>query len=367
MATITRDRKCTHEGRRCTCNWLLRWRDADGVSREKSFPWDKKTVANDWLKKVEGDRVQGIRPVTSSITFGEFAQKVIRQRSGAEGSKQRYRSVLHHHLGDIADRKLPAVAQDRAGIKTLLLETLPSRGVGRAQIALSQVVITSTMSEAVREGEIPSHNLSGIRLPAKDETVNDELIGMCTNDIVVKLADAMPPELALTIWLARGCGLRQSEAKAVKPSDFSEDMTILTLARQVEKGSSVKVLKSRKPGEVRTIPVPLHVAEKVTRHVSEFGTHNGYLFTGSVSLFVSTSTFGRAFREARAAAGLPAEFVYHDLGSVRLSHASQRDRSFQRSKWLGHKSTDITSRIYAHSLPRTFEQARAFLDSEWGQ
>ena len=320
MATLTRNRKCAHDGKRCTCNWLLRWRDADGQSREKSFPWDKKTIANDWLKKVEGDRIQGIRPVTSTITFGEFAEKVIRQRQGAEGSKQRYSSVLRLHLGSIAGRKLAAVAQDRAGIKTLLLETLPAKGVGRAQIALCQVVITSTLAEAIREKEIQSHSLSGIRLPAKDETVNDELIAMCTNEIVVKLADAMPPELSLCIWLARGCGLRQSEAKAVKLSDFSPDMTVLTLARQVENGSSVKVLKSRRPGEVRTIPVPLYVAEKVGEHVERSGTRNGYLFTGKAAVFVSTSTFSRPFREAREVAGLPPEFVYHDLRHVYASH-----------------------------------------------
>ena len=75
MASLTRNRKCSHNGERCQCDWLLRWRDADGISREKSFPHNKKTIAGDWLKKVEGDAVQEICPVTSTVTFGEFAEK----------------------------------------------------------------------------------------------------------------------------------------------------------------------------------------------------------------------------------------------------------------------------------------------------
>lgn len=366
MATVTRNRKCTHGGARCKCDWLVRWRDADGKSREKSYPWNFKTVANDYAAKVEGDKIQGVREVTSTVKFGEYAEKVIRQRTGTDGSKQRYRSVLRLHLGDLSGRKLATVAQDRSGIKTLLLETLPDKGVGRAQIALCQVVITSTVAEAVRENEIPRHNLSGIRPPAKDETVNDELIAMCTNAMVEKLAAGMPPELALTIWLARGCGLRQSEAKAVKITDFDPYLTTLTLARQVSSGTSTSVLKSRKPGETRTLPVPVYVAERVREHVAAFGTHDGYLFTGQVSRFVSTSTFGRAWRTARDAAGLPAEFVYHDLRHVYASHMLANGIDLPAvSKWLGHRSVDITAKIYAHSLPKTFDRAREFLDSEW--
>lgn len=88
--------------------------------------------------------------------------------------------------------------------------------------------------------------------------------------------------------------------------------------------------------------------------------------SGKVSRFVSTSTFGRAWRTAREAAGLPPEFVYHDLRHVYASHMLANGIDLPSvSKWLGHRSTDITAKIYAHSLPKTFDRAREFLDSEW--
>jgi integrase len=366
MASIIK--RCDHASKaRCQCRWVVRWRDLDGNQKEKSYPHDKKTIANDLAKKVEGDKIAGIRTITSNVRFGDYAERVIRQRTGAETTKTRYLSVLHNHLGDLAGRKLATVAQDRSGVKTFLLEILPNRGLGRAQVELAQVVITSTVTEAVREREIPSHNLSGIRLPATDETVDDELIAICTNVKVEELAAAMPAELALTVWLARGCGLRQSEATAVKVSDFSDDMGILTLARQVSTGTAVKVLKSRKPGETRTLPVPLYVAERVRKHVAEFGVHDGYLFHAKRSRFVSSATFGREWRKARDIAGMPAEFRFHDIRHVYASHmlANGNIDLPSVSKWLGHKSVDITAKIYAHSLPKTFDRAREFLDSEW--
>lgn len=366
MAAIVKDRKCSHGNARCRCNWLLRWRDADGKSREKSFPWDKKTVANDWAKKVEGDAIQGVRTVTSNAKFGAFAEKVIRQRTGADTTKTRYLGILKNHLGMLAQRKLSAVATDRAGVKTLLLETLPQKGLGRAQIELCQVVITSTMAEAIRENEIPSHNLGGIRLPVHDdESVDPEMIEMATMEKIGEMAAAMPQEWALSVWLARGCGLRLGEALGVRISDFSPDMTTLTIARQVRSGTATGPLKSRKPGETRSVPVPASVAQKVTEHVEEHGTRDGYLFTGSRSLFVPDSSFGVAWRKARVAAEMPA-FRFHDLRHCYASRliANGVD-SFDVGKCLGHKDPGVTYRIYHHFLRKSADHIRSLIDAEW--
>lgn len=366
MATITKDRKCTHGTARCRCNWLLRWRDADGKSRERSFPWDKKTVANDWLKKMESDAIVGVRTVTSNVTFSVFAEKVIKQRTCAETTKTRYLGILRNHLGTLAGRKLSSVATDRAGVKTLLLETLPSKGLGRSQIELCQVVITSTVMEAVREGEIPSHNLSGIRLPNHtDESVDQETIALLSLQKCSELAGRLPAELAATVWLARGLGLRLGEALGVKLSDFSDDLSVLTLARQVTSGTSVGPLKSRKPGETRSIPVPRYVAEKIRVHVENYSTESGYLFCGKRSAFVPDSTFGQAWRNAREEADMP--FLrFHDLRHAYASYLLGANIPVPDvSRWLGHKSIGITYSVYSHFIPKSFDRARDVLDVEW--
>lgn len=370
MATVRK--MCDHSApSKCRCPWKVTYRDADGVQRQKTYPHDRKTVANDFAAKAEADKIQGIRPVTSTVTFRAYAERVIRQRTGANGTKQRYLGILRNHLGSLANRKLASVADDRAGVKTLLLETLPAKGLGRAQIELCQVVIISTVVEAVREREIPSHALSGIRLPAKEngESVDPELIALLNNTMVRKIAAAMPEQQwALVIWLGRGCGLRISEATAVKLSDFNADLTILTVARQTESGTRVKELKARKPGDTRSLPVPSYVAERVREHVAQHGTHENYLFAGIRSRFVSDSSVHGAFRKAATTAGLPAEVRFHDLRHVFASHLLAASIPVPDvSRWLGHKSIQITYSVYSHFVPKSFDRAREFLDSEWSE
>jgi Phage integrase family len=362
-------KRCSHANQaKCKCNWVVRWRDVDGNQKEKSYPHDRKTIASDLAKKVEGDKIAGVRTITSTVKFGPYAEKVIRQRTGAAGTRERYLGVLKNHLGDLAGRRLATVAQDRAGVKTLLLETLPAKGLGRAQIEICQVVITSTVMEAVREKEIPSHNLSAIRLPAKDngESCDPEMVALATNAMIIKLADAMPAEWALTVWLGRGLGLRTSEARGIRVSDFSGDFSILTLARQVTSGTSTGPLKSRKPGETRVLPVPAYVAERVRKHVAEHETRDGYLFSGRRSAFVAESTFDTAWNAAKQAAGMPADFRFHDLRHTYASHMLAASIPVTDvSRWLGHKSIEVTFRVYSHFVPKSFDRAREFLDSEW--
>lgn len=367
MASITKARGCSHGTKKCTCNWLVRWRDADGKSKEKQFPHDRKMVARDWMAKVEGDRIQGVRTVTSNVRFGPYAEQCITQRTGTASTRRRYLSVLKLHLGMLADRKLASVATDRAGVRSLLLEGLPAKGLSHSQIEIAHVIITSTVIRAVDDGEIPSHNLARIRLPRPEvESIDPELVELGTNEMIGKLAQAMPEQWALTIWLARGLGLRVSEALGVKVSDFTDNMTWLRLARQRSSGTSTAALKARKGREVRNIPVPAYVAEKVREHVRANETNSGYLFSGSRSLLVAESSFNRAFRAARNDAGLPEEFTFHTLRHIYATRLIDSGiDSADVSGWLGHKDVNLTRTVYTHWLPKTADRARAILDAEW--
>jgi integrase len=344
---------------------VVRWRETDGKQREKSYPHDRKTVANDFAKKAEGDKIQGVRTVVSSVTFGDYAKMWITTRPMAATTRTRYMGVLTNHLGCISGRKLAHVAKDRDGIAELLLVTLPAKGLGRAQVELCQVVIVSTMLRAMEAEKITGHNLSRIKLPAKDETVDDELISSATNAKITAVAAAMPPEWSLAVWLARGLGLRNGEVRAVKLADFSADMKSITIRRQVETGTTVKALKARKSGDGRTIPVPALIAEKVREHVAAHGTRDGYLLGGKRTAFIPESSFNAAWTAAKKAAGMPAGFRFHDLRHVYATRMIDNGiDSADVSGWLGHKSVDITRRIYVHFLPKTADRARAFLDAD---
>jgi len=62
-------------------------------------------------------------------------------------------------------------------------------------------------------------------------------------------------------------------------------------------------------------------------------------------------------------ADLPPEFSPHDLRHVFASVALARGIPITDvSRWLGHRSVDMTFRIYSHFVPDAFERGRDVLD-----
>ena len=51
---------CDHQTpAKCKCPWKVTYRDTDGVQRQKTYPHDKKQVANDFARKVGGGQDRG--------------------------------------------------------------------------------------------------------------------------------------------------------------------------------------------------------------------------------------------------------------------------------------------------------------------
>ncbi len=79
------------------------------------------------------------------------------------------------------------------------------------------------------------------------------------------------PGLETTIWLMRGCGLRISEALAVRDDCLRGD--VLRIFEQIAlDGRGTVPLKRRKPGESRETPVPGYVRDAIDNHVRDHGT-----------------------------------------------------------------------------------------------
>jgi integrase len=99
--------------------------------------------------------------------------------------------------------------------------------------------------------------------------------------------------------------------------------------------------------------VPSYVTEAVA------GLGPGYLFD------IPRATFNQRFRRAADAAGLKG-FRVHDLRHVFASVAlSEGVPVTDVSRWLGHRSIEITYRTYSHFIPDSWDRARSVLDQEY--
>jgi integrase len=70
------------------------------------------------------------------------------------------------------------------------------------------------------------------------------------------------------------------------------------------------------------------------------------------------------FQRAAARTGLPSEFIPHSLRHLYASTALAEGIPITEvSRWLGHKSIEVTHQIYGHLMPSSFDRARAALDA----
>jgi integrase len=166
---------------------------------------------------------------------------------------------------------------------------------------------------------------------------------------------------------AADCGLRIGEALAVSLRCRISNGSTLRVKEQVNPAGQLRPLKFRQAGEFRDIPLPQYVGEAIDKHVADHGTtSDGYLFQGRKYKLVVRRTYQEDFHRAAAWAGLPPEFIPHSLRHFYASTALAEGIPITDvSRWLGHKSIEVTHQIYGHLVPANFNRARTTLDAAY--
>ena len=326
---------------RCEHSWTVRWWGTDGRQHEKSFKRNHK-LALAHARQAEAGKLSVHRgdpppPVSLGTYAGQWLAGLQRNTAHAYGSALRNHVLpLHGH------RALTEVAADREGVQALLRQMNP----GTARVALT--ALRAMMSEAARSGHVTGDRLARLRVdPLEPVQFTFPSYGQLT-----ALAGGLG-ELGPIVWIMRGCGLRPGEALAARGEAFSGGRLRVSGQRLVN--GSYAPLKARRPGEFRDVPVPAYVAAAIA------GAGPGYLFD------IPRATFSQRFRRAADATGLKG-FRAHDLRHVFASIAlSEGVPITDVSRFLGHRSIEITYRTYAHYVPDSFGRAIEVLNQEYAR
>ena len=344
--------------------WSVQWYDGGGKRREAAFGTNRE--AKDFKIKLEHDQREGtfVDPRLGREPFGDAARRWLRGLAVAPETRRAYQSEFNNHvLPTFGDRALRQVAQDREGTAQLVNQSLAELSRQRREIA--RLVITGTLDEAVRAARLPRHHLDGIRLTSDNGAHGRSDFVFPPRSQIEALAAGLRPDVRLTIWLMRGCGLRVSEALAIRKDCFREGT--LRISEQVQPdGRGTVALKHRRPGENREMPAPAYLLEAVDRHVTEHGTRDGYLLAGARVPFVQHRGYLKSFTRAAQLAGIPEGFTPHSLRHVFASALLARGVPITDvAEWLGHRSIEVTYRIYGHLVPSAWGRAREALDAEY--
>lgn len=141
-----------------------------------------------------------------------------------------------------------------------------------------------------------------------------------TMDEVQRLADAASEQVRIGIWIGIYTGMRRREILGLTKEHIGEDLTIPAANAKTRKMRTVPVVPQARP------------------------------WLAQVPLKISTEGFKTSFARARVKAGLP-DVQFRDL---RRSCGTMLIRAgvdlYVVSKILGHSSTSVTQKHYAHLL-----------------
>jgi integrase len=347
----------------CPHPWVVRYRTQGGRAsrqREQLFGDDLRE-ARDFLLKVEHDKKARvfIDPNAGRVTFRAEAEAWLSRHLGADSTIAGYRSVLRWHVYPaIGDRQVRATR--REDIKEIIA-TMTRKGLSASRVSQAHLVINAVFNETVRNKKLAESPCTDIPVPVIVRAADFILPDAGQLEM---LAAGLPADWAASVWLMYGCGLRIGEALAVRARCRINQGTTLRIREQVNPVAQLRPLKFRAAGQFRDVPLPAYVAESIDKHIASYGTTpDGYLFQGRKHKLVIRRTYQEDFARAAEKAGLPPEFIPHSLRHCYASIALARGIPITEvSRWLGHKSIEVTHQTYGHLIPASWDRARAVFD-----
>jgi integrase len=341
--------------------WAARWRDADGKQRMRSF--DRKLDADNFLAGLRADLMRGIRhadPRRGAISVRQYGEDVFlpAMLHLRPNSADTYASHLRNHVYPaLGARKMGTVT--RTDVQSFV--SLVSSRVAPTTTETVYAVLRAMMQAAVDDDPqvIPANPCTRIKLPKAGKRVVEPMPAAA----VLALAGAITPRYRVAVALGAGLGLREGEAFGLilpRVDFLRRKVHVLSQAQRGQLGADLKTSAS-----ARVVPADDWVLDEINAHMRRFGTGPGQVIvTNRCGRVAQRNSFGTCWREAVAAAGLPAGTRFHDLRhfyASTLIAANLNPKVIQAR--LGHATIAETMDTYGHLFPDSEDLGRGVIDA----
>lgn len=297
----------------------------------KSFPLGFELEAECWLNRAEAaiiretwepPKVKENEKRADRITFAEYATDYVEHRVRRNGdpiretTKEKYRQYLRDHL-------LPVLgAKPMGGIMPEDVERwAASMEVGKAGegavvrrrvFELLRGIFNQACSRPLDASGQTLLKFNPVQIVIDRPDSKREYVDISLEELAA-IHDAMPPRLALVIYLCGQIGLRPGEALALERQDFMLEadghggvVHVTKTVSEVDRdGHKVFVVTPPKTkGSVDDLPVPPWMVPVIQRHLDAFVDEDGSskVFTGERTRdYVKQQTLRNAFYRARRA------------------------------------------------------------------
>ncbi|MFK0286540.1 tyrosine-type recombinase/integrase [Streptomyces sp. NPDC090499] len=365
-------KECGHPQSRwakCPHPYAIRYRSAAGKQVEESG-FANKDLAIERLTEVYKEkktakqgqpRAERIRRY-GAMRFADYAEEwKAGQRHLAVQSVKHLDSLLEHHL-------YPALGSRRMNsfdhkVVDGFIRTMERNGAGLATQSNAFDKLRAILLDAQRLGIFPENPVAGVKAPQYDPAravipSPEQLRGIRT---------AGDDAFMLIVDLMSGCGLRNGEAAAVNLDNIVADDVYRVSEQVIMATRQYGPLKHRKPREYRDVPLPVRVRETIEWYAEKHGTVDGYLLRQATdpSRPYQHYAMDNQWRRIRAAGtvDVPEGMVLYGNRHFFASNCLSNGIPITDvAEWMGHRSIDVTFKIYRHLMPGSISSAAQLLN-----
>jgi integrase len=341
--------------------YQARFRGPDGKEHTKRF--ERKVDAEKWLVTNGSDLVRGswIDPTASSITLRDFADEWLeRKLKLAARTRELYGHLLNKHIyREFGDVQLGKILPSKVDAWFEVLAQQHPSTAAKAYRLLSQLMIAARRDRLIHENPCQLDGAGTEHSPERPTASTAE---------VNAIADAMPPNMRLTVLLAAWCQLRRAEVLGLRRRDIDALHGTITIAQtRVKMMSGEMVDKAPKSGAGRrTIAIPSNVFGDLEEHLDRAveGAPDSLVFTGSLGEPLKVRALDSAWQRARASIQR-SDLHFHDLRHSGLTWSAATGATVaELMRRAGHASPTAAFR-YQHATEdrdRVLADALAKLD-----
>ncbi|MFJ1735513.1 tyrosine-type recombinase/integrase [Streptomyces sp. NPDC088254] len=370
MGTFFKD--CEHPESRwskCPHEYKIRYRNPAGKQTEEAgFGTQDKAITR--LTEIYNQKKAAPRSQSRAeriqkygrMRFQDYAEEwKTGQRHLAASSVRHLDSLLEHHL-------YPALGSRRMNsfdhkVVDGFIRTMERNGVGQATQSNAFDKLRAVLLDAHRLGLYSDNPLDGVKPPQYDpaRAVIPSL------EQLRAIRTAGDDAFMLVVDLMSGCGLRNGEAFAVNLNNIVADDVYRISEQVVQSMRRYGPLKHRKAGEYRDVPLPARIRETIERYAEKHGTYDGYLLRQPTDPrkpypFWGTENQWRRIK-ASGEVDIPERMVLYGNRHFYASNCLSNGIPITDvAEWMGHKSVDVTFKIYRHLLPGSIGKAAQVLD-----
>jgi integrase len=347
--------------------WQARYWD-ESVGKQRSAPetFPTKRAASQWLALLESGRV-GVSTVASkksSDRLAEYGAAWIAARPIRPRTAELYRLQLRLHIAPYIGEVKVAKLQP-SHIRQWHAALVRDSGLHPTTVAKVYRLLRSILNTAV-EDELLEANPCRIRNGGREQSKERPIP---TVDQVKAAADAMPPHLTATVWIAALAGLRKGEVLGLARRHIDVVAGTITVERALQEvtGQGAVLVEPKTQSSNRLVVMPGPLVAVLEQHVADHvdGDGSALLFTNSQGRPIRATVWAAAWSEMRATTGLH-DLRFHDLRHLAGTLAAQAGGTLKEvMALLGHSTTGAAmryqhvatdrSRVLADRIGRTIE------------